>query len=132
MKFLRLLTGKIILFYYFLLIFLKIYFVDRYKRKVHSVHIFDSTKPTWLNITLIKEDLNVWSQINDFGLKTNIAKIVNYKTKDLFLNELMELENSLSSVAELVTKPNNLNNVDSSTIQFKVTENVRNFIEVIH
>lgn len=105
------------------------HFVDRYKRKVHSVHVFDSTTPTWLNITLIKEDLNVWSQINDFGLKTNIAKIVNYKTKELFLNELMELENSLSSVAELVTKPSNLNNVDSSTIQFKVTENVRNFIE---
>lgn len=108
------------------------YFDDRYKRVVHSVHIFDSVKPTWLNITLIKEDLNVWSQINDFGLKTNVAKMVNYKTKELFLNELMELENSLSSVAELVTKPNNLNNVDSSIIQFKVTENVRKIIKVIH
>lgn len=109
-----------------------IYFVDRYKRKVHSVHVSDSTTPTWLNITLIKEDLNVWSRINDFGLKTNIAKLVNYKTKELFLNELMELENSLSNVAELVTKSSNLNNVDSSIIQFKVTENVRKCVYVIH
>lgn len=80
---------------------------------------------------MIKEDLNEWSQVNDFGLKTNVAKMVNYKTKELFLSDLMDLENSLSSVAELVTKPSNLDTVDSSAIQFKVTENVIKIVEVI-
>lgn len=103
----------------------RIYFVNRYKRQTHSVHISNSTTPTWLNITLIKEDLDVWSEINDFGLKTNIAKIENYNSKELFLNDLQELENSLSSVAELVIKPSSLDSSDSSIIQFKVTENVR-------
>lgn len=88
----------------------------------------NSTTPTWLNITLHKEDLDVWSQINDFSLKTNVAKMEDYNSKGLFLNFLQELENSLSSVAELVIKPNSLDTSDSSIIQFKVTENVRKFV----
>lgn len=80
--------------------------------------------PTWLNITLLKEDLDVWSEINDFGLKTNIAKMENYNSKELFLNNLQELENSLSSVAELIIKSSSLDSSNSSIIQLKVTENV--------
>uniref|UniRef100_A0A2S2QUM2 Carboxypeptidase D n=1 Tax=Sipha flava TaxID=143950 RepID=A0A2S2QUM2_9HEMI len=92
-----------------------------YKRQTHSVEVYDSTTPTWLNITLIKEDLNEWSQINDFNLKDNIVKMENYKSKELFLSNLEDLEKSLSSVAELVI---NSHNPDTSIIQLKVTENV--------
>lgn len=108
----------------------RIHFVNRYKRQTHSVYISNSTTPTWLNITLLKEDLDVWSEINDFGLKTNIAKFENYNSKELFLNNLQELENSLSSVAELVIKSSNLDTSDSSIIQFKITENVRKIMIV--
>lgn len=93
--------------------------------------MYNSTTPTWLNVTLLKEDLNVWSQVNDFGLKTNIAKMEDYNSKELFLNDLQELENSLSTIAELVIKPSSLDNSDSSIIQFKVTENVRTVIKII-
>ncbi|VVC30035.1 Peptidase M14, carboxypeptidase A,Carboxypeptidase-like, regulatory domain [Cinara cedri] len=95
-----------------------------YKRQTHFVHVNNSTIPTWLNITLLKEDLNVWSRDNDFSLKLNVAKMDSYNSKELFLNELMELENSLSNVAELVIKPIKLFNSDDSIIQFKVTKNV--------
>jgi len=61
-------------------------------------------------------------------LKTNVAKMEDYNSKELFLNDLQELENSLSTIAELVIKPTSLNNLDSSIIQFKVTENVRTII----
>lgn len=100
-------------------------FIDRYKRKSHFVHVNNSTTPTWLNVTLLKEDLNIWSHDNDFDLKSNVAKMDNYNSKEFFLNELMELENSLSNVAELVIKPSKLFNSDE-TIQFKVTKSVRN------
>lgn len=82
--------------------------------------------PTWLNVTLLKEDLYVWSRDNDFSLKSNVAKMISYNSKELFLNELMELENSLSNVAELVIKPTKLFNSVDSIIQFKVTKDVRN------
>jgi len=50
-----------------------------------------------------------------------------YNTRALFLSNLTELENSLSSIAELVTTPSSLDSssAESSIIQFKVTENVR-------
>lgn len=50
-----------------------------------------------------------------------------YNTRVLFLSNLTELENSLSSIAELVTTPSSLDSssAESSIIQFKVTENVR-------
>lgn len=48
-----------------------------------------------------------------------------YSNRELFLNDLKELENSLSSVAELVTQPDKFDSLDSSTIQFKITENVK-------
>lgn len=73
---------------------------------------------------MLKEDLDVWSRVNDFDLKTNVAKMEDYNSKELFLNDLQELENSFSSIAELIIKPNSLDNSDSSIIQFKVTENV--------
>ncbi|XP_025200120.1 carboxypeptidase D isoform X1 [Melanaphis sacchari] len=97
-----------------------------YKRKTQSVHVYNSTTPTWLNFTLIKENLDEWSEVNDFGLRTNVIKMNNYNTKALFLDNLKELENSLSNVAELVTTPSSLDyrSADSSIIQFKVTENV--------
>lgn len=75
---------------------------------------------------MLKEELNVWSRDNDFGLKLNIAKMDSYNSKELFLNELMELESSLSNVAELVIKPSNSFNSVDSIIKFKVTNNVRN------
>lgn len=93
--------------------------------------MYNSTTPTWLNVTLLKEDLDVWSQVNDFGLKPNVAKMENYNSKELFLNDLQELENSLSTSAELVIKPSSLDNSDSSIIQFKVTENVKTIIKII-
>lgn len=101
--------------------------VYRYKRKTQSVHVYNSTTPTWLNFTLIKENLNEWSQVNDFGLRTNVIKMNEYNTKALFLSNLKELETSLSSVAELITTPSSLDyhSAESSIIQFKVTENVR-------
>jgi len=51
----------------------------------------------------------------------------NYNTRALFLGNLKDLENSLSNVAELVATPGSLDpsSAESSTIQFKVTENVR-------
>lgn len=81
---------------------------------------------------MIKENLNEWSQVNDFGLEINVAKIESYSNKQLFLNELMELENSLSTVAELITKPINVDSLDTSIIQFKVTDNVRKVMMVIN
>lgn len=107
-----------------------VFFFDRYKRQTHSVEVYDSTTPTWLNFTLIKEDLNEWSQINDFNLKENVIKMEDYKSKELFLSNLEDLEKSLSSVAELVIKSHNPDTSDSSIIQFKVTENVRKVITV--
>lgn len=101
---------------------------NRYKRQTHSVEVFDTSTPTWLNVTLTKEDLNEWSQINDFNLKDNVVKMESYKSKELFLSNLVDLEKSLSSVAELVTNSHNTDTSDSSVIQFKVTENVRKFI----
>jgi len=80
---------------------------------------------------LLKEDLDIWSHVNDFGLKTNVIKMEDYRSKELFLNELQELENSLSSVAELVIKPSSLDNSDSSIIQLKITENVRPVFNLI-
>lgn len=102
--------------------------VDRFKRQTHSVHVYNSTTPIWLNVTLLKEDLDVWSQLNDFGLKTNVDKMTDYSSKALFVSQLKDLENSLSSVAEFVTKPNHLDSSDSSIIQFKVTNNVRKIV----
>lgn len=81
---------------------------------------------------MIKENLNQWSQVNDFGLETNVAKMESYNNKQLFFNELMELENSLSTVAELITKPTNVDSLDSSIIQFKVTENVRKVMIIVN
>lgn len=81
---------------------------------------------------MIKENLNEWSQVNDFGLEINVAKIESYSNKQLFLNELMELENSLSTVAELIIKPKNVDSLDTSIIQFKVTDNVRKVMMVIN
>lgn len=106
-------------------------FIYRYKRQTHSVYVHNSTIPTWLNVTLLKEDLDIWSHVNDFGLKTNVIKMEDYRSKELFLNELQELENSLSSVAELVIKPSSLDNSDSSIIQLKITENVRPVFNLI-
>lgn len=101
--------------------------ICRYKRKTQSVHVYNSTTPTWLNFTLLKENLDEWSQVNDFGLRSNVIKMNTYNTKVLYLSNLTELENSLSSVAELVTTPSSLDSgsAESSIIQFKVTENVR-------
>jgi len=99
--------------------------VYRYKRKTQSVHVYNSTTPTWLNFTLLKENLDEWSQVNDFGLRLNVIKMNNYNTRALFLSNLKELENSLSNVAELVPTPSSLDHVTAETIQFKVTENVR-------
>lgn len=101
--------------------------VYRYKKKTQSVHVYNSTTPSWLNFTLIKENLDEWSQVNDFGLRSNMIKMNDYNTKAMFLSNLKELENSLSNVAELVTTPNSLDyhSAESSIIQFKVTENVR-------
>jgi len=89
--------------------------------------VYNSTTPTWLNFTLLKENLDEWSQVNDFGLRSNVVKMNNYNTRSSFLSNLKELENSLSNVAELVTIPSSLDHdsAESSTIQFKVTENVR-------
>ena len=76
---------------------------------------------------MLKENIDEWSQVNDFGLKMNVIKMKDYSTRALFLRNLMELENSLSNVAELVTTPSSLDrgSAESSIIQFKVTENVR-------
>lgn len=98
---------------------------DRYKRQTHSVEVYNSTIPTWLNVTLTKEDLDEWSRINDFNLKDNVVKMEDYKSKELFLSNLADLEKSLSSVAELVINSHNTDTSDSSVIQFKVTKNVR-------
>lgn len=89
--------------------------------------MYNSTTPSWLNFTLLKENLDEWSQVNDFGLRSNVIRMNNYNTRALFLNNLKELENSLSNVAELVVMPSSLDHgsAESSTIQFKVTENVR-------
>jgi len=102
--------------------------VYRYKRKTQSVHVFNSTTPTWLNFTLLKENLDEWSQVNDFGLRANVIKMNNYNSRSLFLSNLKELENSLSNVAELVAAESSSldrGSAESSIIQFKVTENVR-------
>jgi len=100
--------------------------IFRYKRKTQSVHVYNSTTPTWLNFTLLKENLDEWSQVNDFGLRSNVIKMNSYNTRALFLSHLTELENSLSNVAELITTPSSLDrgSAESSIIQFKVTENV--------
>lgn len=74
---------------------------------------------------MLKENLNDWSEVNDFGLKTNVDKMEAYSDRQSFLNDLKELERSLSNVAELVQKSNSLDGLDSSIPQFKVTENVR-------
>jgi len=100
-------------------------YIYRYKRKTQSVHVNNSTIPTWLNFTLLKENLDEWSQVNDFGLRSNVIKMNSYNTRALFLSNLKELENSLSNVAELVTTPSSLDHGSEKTIQFKVTENVR-------
>jgi len=88
--------------------------------------VYNSTTPIWLNFTLLKENLDEWSEVNDFGLRTNVIKINEYSTRALYLRNLRELENSLSNVAELVTTPNSLDggSAESSIIQFKITENV--------
>lgn len=97
--------------------------INRYKRQTHIVHVYNSTTPVWLNVTLLEEDLNDWSEAHDFGLKTNIDKMETYSNRELFLSDLKELENSLSNVAELVTQMSD--STDSSIIQFKITENVK-------
>lgn len=66
-------------------------------------------------------------------MKTNIEKMEVYSNRELFLNGLKELENSLSSVAELVIKPDRFVSSDNSTIQFKITENVKkNYHNIIN
>lgn len=99
--------------------------------QTHSVQVHNTTKPTWLNVTLLKEDLNVWSQVNDFSLEQNIAKLEDYNSKESFLQNLEDLEKSLSRVGELVMKPSNLYNKDDSIIQFKVTDNVSEIINTL-
>lgn len=84
-----------------------------------------------MNFTLLKEDLNTWSQVNDFGLENNIVQMDNYNSKQLFLKELDDLENSLSSVGQIVMKPTNLHSIDDTIIQFKVTDNVSKIINII-
>lgn len=105
-------------------------YVNRYKRKSYSLHVYNSTTPVWLNVTLFKEDLNDWSVANDFGLKNNVDKMEAYSSRELFLNNFKELENSLSSIAELVIQPNRFDNSNSSIIQFKVTKDVRTIITI--
>ncbi|XP_050440945.1 carboxypeptidase D isoform X3 [Adelges cooleyi] len=94
-----------------------------FKRQTRSVYVANTTTPAWLNFTLAKENLAVWSRTNDFNLDSNVEKMESYKNKELFLSEFADLENRVSSVAQLVVKPNS-ESTEDSVVQFKVTKDV--------
>ncbi|XP_050521239.1 carboxypeptidase D [Daktulosphaira vitifoliae] len=95
-----------------------------YKKLTHSVYVENSTIPTWLNFTMEKENLSVWSRKNDFNIESNIAKLELYKDKEVFLNELRDLENKASSIAQLMSPQAPFGIIGESIIAFKITKDV--------